>query len=357
MSLPPASILLEKMCSLGRRCSPHSHQTSPITQSFFTSRFPLPTAFKTPLPPGISGQIGLLESHVASKPALHIMAPTRPRPLGLDDPNVRVCYDRGESDYNANHPATPATPQPPSHHLHCDHEDDLVANIKCELDESRVRHPPDSNYRFFVPRNELRTIITPDRVLQIIEHLAGSSPLSPLQRAELRDKICFGDKQCWKLLLILCMIGRQDQLLDLIDSEGASDQCLPIEIDSSGSNNRCRIQHHSHPTISSWPAPVREEASRWSYAVKAPYFTRNRGSHNHYILDDHDVLPILPIDTGASSTYVKTGYNDKVDDANSPNGGFGDVDVVVLDESHYHFDGLDVRSTNPHIPSMLLNCR
>jgi len=145
------------------------------------------------------------------------------------------------------------------------------------------------------------------------------------------------------------MIGRQDQLLDLIDSEGASDQCLPIEIDSSGSNNRCRIQHHSHPTISSWPAPVREEASRWIYAVKAPYFTRNRGSHNHYMLDDCDVIPILRMDRDIPSRfYVNTEYNNEENDSKSTDGGFVDVERVVLDESHYGFDKLGVRSTNPH---------
>ena len=259
------------------------------------------------------------------------MAP--PRQLGLDDPKVIERGDRGESDYNAVHTLAPYA-GPVTSHTQCGHGDSVIARIRCELEQNMILRSPESHHHF-IPRGTLRRIVTADRVLRIIEQLACCRDFSPTRKEELRNRICFGARQCWKLLVVLLVVDEQDKLLDLVDG-GASDQCLPI-----GINTSCCIPNHNHPTINSWPRLVHLEASRWSYAVKAPYFTRPRGGHYHYILDINDVLPISGIEDIPSNAPVpRHRQSENGDDITS--GGFGDVERVVLEKSHYRFDELGV---------------
>ena len=288
------------------------------------------------------------------------------RKMGLHDKNVIKCDDRGENDYNKKYPLR-IDPAGVPYHRHCAHKSnktarmkcdlkeasqnhlgcehgEIVGLIKCELGESRVRNPPDSNSKYFIPRHKLQTIITPCRIRQVIETLGSCQKLSDTEKDKLRDQICVGDKQCWKLLAVLLMANKQKDIMALV-REGASDRCLPFGVNGSS----CCVGHN-HPTIRSWKSHTLDEASRWSYAVKAPYFTRHRGKHNHYILDSNDVLPILPIDeltSDASATPHSTDENNNIVD-----GGFGQVTKVVLDESHYNFENLGLAVSSTHFPAL-----
>lgn len=300
------------------------------------------------------------------RPVRHSSKDSRPAILAwrLDDPTVIQCEDRGESDYNRNHP--PTSHINPTHayipyHLQCAHESSptarvlcdreeatrshpdpnyghksLVELLRCELQESRVRYPPNSHSSFFIPRRKLQSIVTSYRVCQIIETLSCYMDPSDAEKDKVRDEMCFGDKQCWKLLLVLLITNKQEDIMDLV-KDGASDQCLPIGV---GRSSYC-VGHSdqiTHPTIKRWSADVRKEATRWSYAVKAPYFTRRRGRHNHNILDRNYILPIHGFTPDAPLIHHRSGS-----DNGTVDGGFGQVTRVALDESHYDFEDLAVR--------------
>lgn len=261
------------------------------------------------------------------------------RKLGLDDPNVIERDDRGERDYNLNlqHELAPSIGPIPNHaNLQDTNGNGLIPLIRSELEINMIPRSPDSYSHFFIPRDKLRSIITADRVLQIIQQLYCRN-LSPFQISELQTRICFGSTQCWKLFAVLLLSDKLDNLLDLVDKEGVSDNCLPIRL-----KTRCCLKKHKHPTIESWPIQVRGSASMWSYAVKAPYFTRPSGGHYHYILDGNDVIPIIGTVTNESASNAPVKHQKSGNDNGTVDGGFGQVTRVILDESHYHFEDLAV---------------
>ncbi|KAM7201304.1 kinase-like protein [Rhypophila sp. PSN 637] len=271
------------------------------------------------------------------------MSPSsQPRRLGLKDNKVSICLDRGEAaeaEHLRNHPETVA--EHTRCHDHTGHT--IISIIKCELDEACVPYPEGAN-RFFIPRRKLRSILSPERVLELIKHLTCCNHLSATQKKHLRDKICSPKTACWKLLAVLVGIGEQEQLFKLVELDLVSDRCLPIQPVDGPCNGQkdCHTneQHHTYRIMAQWPKGKRREASVWSYMVKAPYFSRRRGQHNHYIFDINDVLPVR-------KTFSISSPNAPKSHRRTENGhevfasGFSNVEKVELDESHFHFEGLE----------------
>ncbi|KAM7215573.1 kinase-like protein [Rhypophila decipiens] len=278
------------------------------------------------------------------------------RQLGLSDKNVRKCADRGESEYlRAHQTASSKLPPEISDHSSCqryEHKDDtVISDIKCELDKIRVYYPAEG-YNFFLPRDKLRGIATPNRVLQLVQLLTCCKALSSAEKEKLRDSICFSpdnpEQQCWKLLLILVRTGKQEQLL-ILRGEGVSDQCLPIQVCEKDKHPPpCRVPDHRHPTIDAWLDTKRRKISLWSYAVKSPYFTRLPGHHNHYLLENNDVLPINKTCERLSSPDAPTAHqkSETENEQGAIVSGFSEVRIVELDESHYDLPESDLGSWN-----------
>ncbi|KAK4216482.1 kinase-like protein [Rhypophila decipiens] len=278
---------------------------------------------------------------------------SKDRQLGLYDKSVTICLDRGESQYPRVYQRASSKPPPEiSDHSSCrEHKDDtVISDIKCEL-EKIWEHYPTGGYNFFLPRDKLGGIVTPNRVLQVVQLLTCCKALSAAEKEKLRDSICFPDnpeQQRWKLLVILLRNGMQEQLL-ILCGEGVSDQCLPIRVCEKNKNPPpCRMQGHRHPTIDAWGDKKRRKISQWSYAVKSPYFTRLTGHHSHYILEDNDVLPIKKTRERLSSPDAPTAHQ-KPETENEQGAivsGFSEVRIVELDEGHYDFPESDLGSWN-----------
>ncbi|KAK0614872.1 kinase-like domain-containing protein [Bombardia bombarda] len=266
------------------------------------------------------------------------------RRIGLDDPRVTTCYDRGDAFYSQDHPMT--RPHNPS--LHAADESNLTATMISELEESQIAYPSDRHSSLYVPRERLKKIIDPERVLLLIKRLRSCQHMSPADQSRLRDNICYADGPCWRLLLILLYTGTEEELLNHI-AEGVSDKCLPLSFGPEDDTSRpCGIKDHHHPTMGNWTRKNKREASQLSYAVKAVYFKHRPDGHVHYVLDSNDVLPIFKVKDIASSDAPKTQQKNAAEN-DSASGGFGEVKKVEFETSHFNFGPLGV--SHPKAPS------
>lgn len=271
--------------------------------------------------------------------------------LGLDDPRVTKCFDRGDNFYRQDHPfgdlnsSTSATSPPGGH--------EIISTILTELYDAQISYPSDSVSHHFIPRDKLSRIMTPERVRLVIATLKCCNKLSLDEKEELTRGICIGKstwcrEPCLKLLTILIAVGIEEKLFDLIN-DGVTDFCLPFESVSGTNNNlRCQMPGHQHPAINErwhgYPGHQRQRQQfcQWTYTLSAPYFKRPRGGHAHYILGVNDVLPIIQEKargpSGAPSRKTKPS-----EFPDSREGGFSQVQRVKFQQSHFDFGSYGVR--------------
>lgn len=271
--------------------------------------------------------------------------------LGLDDPRVTKCFDRGDNFYRQDHPfrdltsSTSATSLPGSH--------EIISTIQTELYDARISYPSDSVSHYFVPRDELSRIMTPERVRLVIASLKCCNKLSPDEKEELAREVCIGGstwcrEPCLKLLAILIAVEIEGKLFDLIN-DGVTDFCLPFEsVPGTNNNLRCQMPDHQHPAITEcWHGyrghqRHRQEFCQWTYTLSAPYFKRPRGGHAHYILGVNDILPIIQEKArGPSEAPLRKTKSSEFPD--SREGGFSLVQRVKFQQSHFDFGSYGVR--------------
>src|SRR5205085_8650657 len=89
--------------------------------------------------------------------------------LGLDDPRVTKCFDRGDSFYRQDHPSKELNSYRSSTSAPGSHE--IISTILTELDNARIFYPSDSYCHHFVPRDKISRIMTPERVCLVITSL------------------------------------------------------------------------------------------------------------------------------------------------------------------------------------------
>jgi hypothetical protein len=290
-----------------------------------------------------------MESSDTSRPATRPAASSGIRTkLGLDDPRVTRCFDRGDSFYRQDHPSkglnsyTSATSPPGSH--------EIISTIHTELYNALICYPSDSVSHHFVPRDELSRIMTPERVRLVITSLEFCNKLSPDKKEELAREVCIGGstwcrEPCLKLLAVLIAVEIQEKLFDLI-KDGVTDFCLPFESVPGTSNGlRCQMPDHQHPVINEcWRGHLghRKQFCQWAYSLSAPYFKRPRGGHAHYILGVNDVLPIIQEKArGPSEAPLRKTKSSEFPD--SREGGFSQIQRVKFQQSHFDFGSYGVR--------------
>jgi len=264
--------------------------------------------------------------------------------LGLDDPRVTKCLDRGDNFYRQDHsskepiPYTSAASPSGSH--------DVVSTIQKELDDARISYPSDSISQRFVPRDKLSSIMTPERVRLVIKSLQCCDSLSPEHKDALTREICIGGrkwcrKPCLKLLTVLIAAEIQNNLLNLIEDH-ITDYCLPFELVPGTSDNwRCQIPDHHHSLIINKCGRQVERFCQWTYTLSAPYFKRPPGGHVHYILGVNDVLPI--IEENSRGSLEAPLQRTKRSESPSREGGFSEIERVKFHSSHFDFGSYSVR--------------
>jgi hypothetical protein len=264
--------------------------------------------------------------------------------LGLEDPRVIKCFDRGEEfslEYQnhvqgnrASHGTTSSTPG-------CAKALDVIHE---QLESAVKTYPPEST-KFFIPRDKLSEIMTPDNVLSVINTLSCCSALSPDRKKSLHHDICFGPaigyrKPCNKILAALIGSELQEELVSLVE-EGTDDSCLPFKCHSDGRNTRCQNPSHSHEAINKLGWTRRKIFCDWAYAVVALYLKRPPERHAHYILDHNDILPIVQQrsqePTKPRSIPQRQGNNEANSERNYSFGGFSHVLRVRFHPGHFNF--------------------
>jgi hypothetical protein len=290
-----------------------------------------------------------MESSDGSRPATGPAASSGIRTkLGLDDPKVTKCFDRGDSFYRQDHPSrdlssyTSATSPPGGY--------EIISAILTELYNAQISYPSDSVFHHFVPRDELSRIMTPERVRLVVISLKFCNKLSPDEKEQLAREVCIGGstwcrEPCLKLLAVLIAVEIQEKLLDLI-KDGVTDFCLPFEsVPGTNNNLRCQMPDHQHRVINEClrgHLGHRQKFCQWAYTLSAPYFKKPRGGHAHYILGVNDVLPIIQEKARGPSEapFRKTKPSEFPD---SREGGFSQVQRVKFQQSHFDFGSYGVR--------------
>lgn len=266
--------------------------------------------------------------------------------LGLEDERVTKCFDRGESFYRCDHP-----PMDPNFNARTNSASgspiDAISTIQDELQTAGVRYPPTSFTHFFVPRDKLFCIMTPERVCLVIASLKCCDKLSSGEKEEFVRGVCVGGtvrcpERCLKLLAALIGSEIQEKFVDFIE-DGVTDSCLPFEFVPENPNHvRCQVPKHQHATMNDRRFRQRQLFCQWACTLSAPYFKRPPHGHAHYILGDNDVLPIIQEQPrGPSEVPFRKTKSSEVPD--SKEGGFSHVQCVKFHPSHFEFGSYSIR--------------
>ncbi|KAK8119590.1 kinase-like protein [Apiospora kogelbergensis] len=279
--------------------------------------------------------------------------------LGIEHPRVNKCHDRGNDSFDKDVPMPVTQPQPTSLSLKSQNWKELSKRLSKELNKS-VEDPEWGGANAnFLPRKMLRKIITPERVRVIVAGLGSfknsrevDSFVHTAFHGENKGKV--RRYPSVKLLAALVCCGATDRYLDLV-SDGVSDICLPPVYAKRPprsplkcKSNKC---NNGHTFLGDLEIKDRKEFYAWTYYLNAPYFskpkhdpkTKEQGIHNHYVLSDDDVLPII------SSREQQTGTSTKMSRQRTPSsgsgepqmGGFSTVTCVEFHPEHYDFGRQD----------------
>ncbi|KAK8042862.1 kinase-like domain-containing protein [Apiospora phragmitis] len=275
---------------------------------------------------------------------------------GLDDPRVKQCYDRGNDFFDADVPM-PNRPRSNPRSYTNQNWKDLTMTLSTEL-WSSVENPEwGGAMANFLPRQQFRRIVTPERVRVII---AGLEPfnnryLDTFVHAAFSGGNCDGvhRRPSVKLLAALICCGAVDHYLDLV-YRGVSDVCLPPAFEKNRIANPLKCQSRKcnteHTFLGNISTRDRKEFYAWTYYLNAPYLTRPKPPksskptqrlHHHYILTNDDVLPIMSSvvqDPGSSTSRTRqTGGAKSSESQGTQDGGFSTVTRVEFHPDHYDF--------------------
>ncbi|KAK3344898.1 kinase-like domain-containing protein [Neurospora tetraspora] len=281
------------------------------------------------------------------------MAP-RAKAIGLADPCVDKCSDRGNQYYDEDHPIersnTNIVPQ--------DSGPDIFDIIREELEAKEV----EKGKGFFIPRGSLQETFTPGRLLAAVQQLWKDVPEEGHQRLCIR---ILHEVRCWKVFLLFIYTQLHESLPELWKNESGkdslrlSDRCLPLISITPDGKIACQNKTHSHRLPGRKTRKLSGKDCKHmvlaSYAFNAVYFklpTKGKKNHVHYSLGPKDVLPYT-IDSpspdrslvkgragsaGQASNNVKLRPDTDQDD--NLHGGFGEVKRIIIDRSHFDFGHL-----------------
>lgn len=288
--------------------------------------------------------------------------------IGLADPRVDICNDRGNQYYDEDHPfERPSTKIEPQDGGHT-----IFEIIRDELEAKEVKKGKNS----FIPRGSLQKIFTPGRLLAVIQELWKDLSEKDQQRLCVRV-LC--DVRCWKVFLLFVYAELEKFLPQFWKNENGkdtlrlSDRCLPLVSITPDGRITCQNKTHSHRFPGCETKKLSRKERRYmeeaSYALSAVYLKLPKNgskTHVHYCLGPNDALPytIIPCASPARNRSIsgRTTTAGKADDAkgkgdtttnDNPNGGFGEITRVIIDPSHYNFGHLGVSPERAQAPILL----
>lgn len=279
------------------------------------------------------------------------MAP-RMKAIGLADPRVDICFDRGNRYYEADHPMmrqnTEVEPQ--------DAGARIFRTIRRQLEANIVK----KGNHYFIPRGCQREIFTPGRLLAAIQQLWKG--MTEKDHRHLCDRVLY-EVRCWKVFLLFILTQNHRLLPQLWEQESGnddlrlSDRCLPLISINSDGLIKCQNSNHSSHQFPGCEEDDLSHSDRHSfeqasYALSAVYFklpTQGKKTHVHYCLGPKDVLPYTIIPSRTRDSILPDGslvkHKPDTDQDDNLHGGFGEVRRIRIHRSHFNFDHLGVSST------------
>jgi hypothetical protein len=267
---------------------------------------------------------------------------TRLSSLGLDNPNLKSCEDRGSEYHRQDNPISqPPSSTPPDLSLD---ETSIVADIRSKLRSAR------KNYgkleAWFIPRGSLDKIMQFNVVEFIIRSLSCCKGFSDEKKNQFIGEVWYGKGEicqnpCVKLLATLVGIGDENYFLDFI-KDGINDSCLPLGYHE-GKFLECRNCCKKHQILDKCDENRWDDFGSWAYAVNAPYLKVLPGQHVHYELDQNDRLPYLKRDkreTPPAAPPIQQSNNRIINSTSSYHGGaggFSELFCVEFEPSQINF--------------------
>ena len=152
--------------------------------------------------------------------------------LGLDDPRVVKCFDRGDKFCrHTNRPPQSLSLEVASS---SSNSPDTIQLVRKKLGAGIKKYPADSSSNIFIPRDLLSNLMTFNTVYSVIDTLSCCTSLRSDEKKVLAHEIYSGGypkrrPPCKKLLAVLISIQLQDDLVKLMN-DGINDSCLPFHV-------------------------------------------------------------------------------------------------------------------------------
>ncbi|KAK0630947.1 kinase-like domain-containing protein [Bombardia bombarda] len=242
---------------------------------------------------------------------------------------------------------------------------DVIATIQVKLDEAKTSCAMDPS-KSFIPRDAFDRILTPSRVLQIVSELKCFQGLGAEEQNDKAQDICFGSEPdsklgfrapCLKLMGALIGMDKAEDIGKHM-SEGLTDDCLPLQPKLTEKHILiCRHHKEGHKAMNNYRRPyTREQFTRWTRTLMAPYIKWERKKHAHYVMETGDCFPLQIVarvqdedddnsknnDTAQSKDSTKYGY-----------GGYSEVYKVKVEPSHGSFGKHEAKEFGLELASLL----
>jgi hypothetical protein len=262
--------------------------------------------------------------------------------------DLDYCYDRGEQ------------------HINTANEEDLWRNRLQDIDKAlhgvsqtlsadmqlKRRIAAASSKTFngkpITHPQALRRAMAPNLVQEVLKQCVAY--VEEAQREDvaktIRSSFC-------KVFAILLNSDKAASIAEFIRLE-INDSNLPLQGKSVKKNYGVCIKNNSFASIEGWEETEWQTFFNWQWHFLTPFFARPKGKVLHYLLESHDILPI--IDRGVNKSNRKDGREDKSDlETGKPLqikrsaaafGGHSTVSKIKLDPLSCDFGDFRVRMIN-----------
>ncbi|KAJ0274146.1 hypothetical protein COL940_009476 [Colletotrichum noveboracense] len=229
-------------------------------------------------------------------------------------------------------------------------DEDIVEQLGLQLDQAKTSNALEPEKRF-IPQPQFDRILTFESVYRVVSTLRcfRKEP----NKKELAKKIYYGNSDgskgpAVKLLAVLVGIYKVEDFAKHF-KDGVRDSCLPLQPTGATKDQflKCR-KHGMHGTINSYLRPeIRENFSKWSHTLNAPFIKWEPSLHSHYVLETGDIIPVEIIDKVTQDDSSEATQKDAPSGGGNTYGGFSEVYKVKIHDGHWDFGDHGVRYMFP----------
>ncbi|KAL6411583.1 protein kinase [Ilyonectria robusta] len=219
-----------------------------------------------------------------------------------------------------------------------------------------------SSQRNFLSITKLGEIINHSDISKLIDALKSCSDLSPSEKKQLVNKICFvkDNPPCsaYKRIVAALIKNEREEDIRSVVKESFSDDYLTTGCFDDNFLLRDERTGRACQTMQKWNLETRKKFRKSIDKFNAPVFMRpsDPGVY-HYVLDDRVVLPfeIIPSAHGANGDTID--QLSRSGNGSDNQGGFSDIKCVKIHADHHRFGTYDVPHEDGFFAVKTLNSR